>query len=273
MKAINKFSSREHVRILQGLLNVYGGYKLECDGLFGNKTKTALDEWQKSHGLVQDGSCGDLTLATFNVLETDNNTLLMRIPLAKITKCGIVTKDKKNISQKSWGTNYARTYNFIINGGMFDTKSKAVVQDTIQSGQIINGGNYSNYGMAFCNDRNTGSIYPSTTANSSHKPVDFIGGAPALLPYKDTKGLSHNYLNQSTRWNMIGCDDKYFYYFTSISSVKMSQMEKWANYYNIQTLINLDGGGSRFLTIGGSEILKTDGRGIPQIIGINIKEV
>ena len=56
-----KFNSRgNNVRWLQFELNRYG-YRLVVDGIAGEKTITALKDFQSSHGLVADGICGPLT--------------------------------------------------------------------------------------------------------------------------------------------------------------------------------------------------------------------
>lgn len=56
-----KFNSRgNNVRWLQFELNRYG-YRLVVDGIAGEKTISALKDFQSSHGLVADGICGLLT--------------------------------------------------------------------------------------------------------------------------------------------------------------------------------------------------------------------
>ena len=56
-----KFNSRgNNVRWLQVELNRYG-YRLVVDGIAGEKTITALKDYQSSHELVADGICGPLT--------------------------------------------------------------------------------------------------------------------------------------------------------------------------------------------------------------------
>lgn len=58
-----KFNSRgNNVRWLQFELNRYG-YRLVVDGIAGEKTITALKDFQSSHGLVADGICGIRTRA------------------------------------------------------------------------------------------------------------------------------------------------------------------------------------------------------------------
>jgi peptidoglycan hydrolase-like protein with peptidoglycan-binding domain len=48
-------------RWLQYELNRVGGYKLIVDGVAGQLTITCLRNFQKTHGLVDDGICGPLT--------------------------------------------------------------------------------------------------------------------------------------------------------------------------------------------------------------------
>ena len=56
-----KFNSRgNNVRWLQFELNRYG-YRLVVDGIAGEKTISALKDFQSSHELVADGICGPLT--------------------------------------------------------------------------------------------------------------------------------------------------------------------------------------------------------------------
>ena len=56
-----KFNSRGNsVRWLQYELNRFN-YRLVVDGIAGEKTITALKDFQSSHGLVADGICGPLT--------------------------------------------------------------------------------------------------------------------------------------------------------------------------------------------------------------------
>ena len=58
-----KFNSRgNNVRWLQFELNRYG-YRLVVDGIAGEKTITALKDFQAKHGLKPDGICGPLTRA------------------------------------------------------------------------------------------------------------------------------------------------------------------------------------------------------------------
>ena len=57
---IKQGSSNNFVYLLQFLLNQYG-YKLDVDGIFGNKTKTAVLDFQENNSLVNDGIVGKNT--------------------------------------------------------------------------------------------------------------------------------------------------------------------------------------------------------------------
>lgn len=57
-------SKGEAVKALQTFLNLKGYPCGVADGIFGAKTKAAVIEWQKDHGLTPDGICGKLTWAT-----------------------------------------------------------------------------------------------------------------------------------------------------------------------------------------------------------------
>lgn len=263
MKALRKGSKGEQVKILQGLLKMRG-YQITVDGSFGGGTLAIVKTFQTNNNLTADGSVGKLTWEKLGVLPTDNDTLLLKIPFKNITLSSLITHNKERIKFEKYPSVLA--YNFIINGGMFDTKTYFVINDTVQGGKVINGGNYSNYGIAFGKK-----IKPTTTAMASQEGLDFIGGSPSLLPYLCEKGLSKAYLNQSTKWNMIGLDGDNFYYLTNLSAMKMKKMVNWANFYNLTSLINLDGGGSRALALDNSVCLATDGRAIPQVIGLKVR--
>ena len=50
-----------YVKVLQLLLNYYGGFNLEVDGDFGPKTKSAVTDYQMKNGLEVDGVVGKET--------------------------------------------------------------------------------------------------------------------------------------------------------------------------------------------------------------------
>lgn len=67
---------------------------------------------------------------------------------------------------------------YILNGGLFDTASGWSTVDTIQDGEIINGGNYTNVGFAFVGD----TLKMMTTEEAkSNGYKSFLGGGPTLI--------------------------------------------------------------------------------------------
>ena len=60
MTTLKRGSTGTEVRELQELLNRYGA-ELTVDGIFGNKTHTAVVEFQKTVGIGTDGIVGPVT--------------------------------------------------------------------------------------------------------------------------------------------------------------------------------------------------------------------
>ena len=54
-------SKGEEVRLLQEGLNRFGNYNLDTDGIFGDKTKAAVTDFQKKNNLTVDGIAGENT--------------------------------------------------------------------------------------------------------------------------------------------------------------------------------------------------------------------
>ena len=50
-------AERITTRRMQALLNIMGGYSLDCDGIWGDKTSTALKAYQTKMGLIANGIC------------------------------------------------------------------------------------------------------------------------------------------------------------------------------------------------------------------------
>lgn len=273
MKTLKKGILRcNETRILQGMLNLHGA-KLSVDGSFGSGTRSAVILFQKEKGLVADGIAGPATQRALGILPASNSRIVtIRIPFSAIIAQGLILKDKTRVT---FGTlTSTKSYNFSINGPMFDTRSYAVVNDVVNDGKLINGGNYSDKGIAMYNSRSNGCMYYTNTTAAVGKKVDFVAGSPTLIingkKSIDAKGLGKSYLNQSTIWNCMGCDESNFYYMTSLSRIKLNAMAVEGLAQGIDTLINLDGGGSRALSINQKVILPTDGRAIPCAIGLKV---
>lgn len=58
LEEISEGSTGRTVKSMQCLLNEFGGYFLEVDGIAGSKSITALINYQKKNGLLADGICG-----------------------------------------------------------------------------------------------------------------------------------------------------------------------------------------------------------------------
>lgn len=278
MRNLNKNSKGEQVKVLQGLLRLRG-YNIAVDGSYGLKTQKAVANWEELNNLPGcrnklgswDGSCGPTVWHSLGVAKTAEDILLLKIPKRAITKSRVIVRDKEGVSFPKYAMNYP--YNFIINAGMFNMPSKKlkrehwyeIVQDTVSCGKLVNGGNFTDKGISFGK-----TIKPTTTSKAMQEGLDFVGGAPAFGPVEDLKGISGGYLNQNTKWNLIGLDEEYFIYITNLTPMKISALTKAAKANGATTLINLDGGGSRALALAGNVALATDGRGIPECIGLQI---
>lgn len=270
MKTLSQGTKGTVVKIYQGLLKLHGYDPKGIDGSFGPGCHNATVQFQKDHGLNPNGHVDSKTWEAIGVPWTSSTDILcIKIPLKVLTAQQVLLKNKQKYSVQKFSAEYPQ-YNFIFNAGMFNMSDRFIISDTVIDGKVINGGNYSNIGFAFCNDRSVGSIYPSTTQNSTNKNVDFVGGSPALIPVRDNKGLNSAYLNQSTIWTMIGLDDQNFYYMTNLATMKMSKMISEAQRLKIKHLINLDGGGSRSMAMCGTGILTTS-RAIPEVIALKIQ--
>lgn len=58
IEEISQGCNSRTVKTMQILLNEFGGYFLEVDGIAGNATITALTNYQRKNGLLPDGICG-----------------------------------------------------------------------------------------------------------------------------------------------------------------------------------------------------------------------
>jgi peptidoglycan hydrolase-like protein with peptidoglycan-binding domain len=265
MKTIKRGSTGELVRILQAFLG------LTVDGSFGPATDKAFRLWQSTNGLVSDGSCGPKSWAKLGFVQTKSDKLYAwSRPFANIDGIRVSLYDK-NRGYSVAKHNTAISGFIAINGVMFDTKTYQNVTDLIIDGQVNNGGNYSDKGIAFGNPWAGISAYQSTTANSTGKKVDFIGGAPTLI-YSGTKdgnlkGLTQSYWNQVTQRMAIGISATALYIITTgqANKVNLSVVQDEGLFQKLTTLINLDGGGSTAMAVG-DKIAFGAGRNVPSAI-------
>lgn len=272
MKMLKKGNTGKEVKILQGLLQIHG-YDVVIDGSFGTATDKAVKEVQAYAGRPTDGVVGDNTWAALGVMKPFNSKICtIQIPFTAIEAQQIMLKNNQKYSVEKFAKEY--NYNFVVNAGMFDMKTLRNVQDMIIAGKIDNGGNYSDKGLAFCNNRSTGCIYASTTSKSNGKAVDFVGASPTLIidgkRNVDMKGLTQSYFNSVTKRVCYGCDDKNFYLMITMNNCNLEAMIQEGLNQGIETLINEDGGGSQSLYLGNATVIPTDGRAIPSALGLRI---
>lgn len=266
MKTLKYGSTGEQVKILQALLNI------KADGSFGNATKDALIAYQKSKGLGADGICGNSTWTSFYYVPTASPLIyVQKIPFSKIADIDVLLHDKdKTYSVAKFAKEYGA--NICINGAMFDMNTYQNVTDLVIDGVVNNGGNYSNKGIAFENNK----AYASTTADCKGRPVDFIGGAPILIQNYvkniDMKGLTQAYYTSITQRIAVGVDDNNFYILTTgrTNKCNLEAILSEGLFQKIKTLINLDGGGSTAECINGQTVF-TGNRNIPSAVVIKLQ--
>lgn len=171
---------------------------------------------------------------------------------------------------------------YLINAGMFSMTGEhrgLTVCDTIIDGQIINGGNYTDKGIAW--DDND--LCPEQTASAKRRGYEyFLGGSPSLVWYGnvliDGKGFSNWFLNtaESIRIGMGINDDELIFCFPE-KEMKLPDFAKMMQAAGCKHAINLDGGGSTsvFKNKNGQMVAlnkRTEDRANSTWLGIFLKE-
>ena len=275
MRSLHKGNTGKEVKIFQGWLNVLGYYFGENDGSYGPKTVAAVKVYQAKHGLAVDGCAGPITQKEMGFLPAKNSKIMvLRIPFSKIEKAGVLLKDKQKYSVASLARAYGM--NVVVNGPFFDMRTLQNVSDMIIAGKLINGGNYTDKGLAFGNDFKNIGIYPSTMANSRGKPVDFCGGCPALIrggkKDVDMKGISQSIYASITRRTCTGVTKDALYIMLSLQNCNLEAMVQEGLNQGLIFLKGNDGGGSQSLFLGSDTVIPTDGRAIPSGEGLLVRK-
>lgn len=274
MRSLKRGNTGKETKILQGWLSALGYYNGKIDGSYGPATVEAVRKYQTAHGLAVDGMAGPSTQKEMGFLPVKNSKIMvLRIPFSKIEKAGVLLRDKQKYSVASLAKSFGM--NVVVNGGFFDTRSLQNVTDLIVKGAVNNGGNYTDKGLAFGNDfRNIG-IYPSTTANSRGKPVDFMGGVPVLIQdgkkAVDMKGIAQSIYTSVTRRMCTGVTKDAFYIMLSLQNVNLEAMVQEGLNQGLLFLKNNDGGGSQSIYLGSDTVIPTDGRAIPSGEGLLVR--
>ena len=135
---------------------------------------------------------------------------------------------------------------YLINAGMYDTKSGLTVCDTIVDGVLLNGGNYTDKGFAW-DDNN---LEPDTTAAAKARGYKFfLGGSPSLIWDDklniDGKGFDKYFLNtaKSVRIGM-GINDKELIICFPAAAKTLGTFAGIMAAAGCRYAVNLDGGGS-----------------------------
>jgi hypothetical protein len=152
-------------------------------------------------------------------------------------------------------------------------KSYQNVTDLIIGGQLNNGGNYSDYGIAFSSPWTAAGAFQSTTdACHGRKGMDFIGGAPPLVlasaKHTELKGLTKAYASNLTQRMSVGVSSDALFIITTGQGNKanLATLTEEGVFQGLTALINLDGGGSTSMVIGGQTVFL--GRNIPSALVI-----
>ncbi len=71
--SLSRGNTGDNVKRLQEKLNEFG-YSVQVDGIFGSKTKKAVEQYQKDNGLTVDGIAGPKTLSKMGLEIASNNS-------------------------------------------------------------------------------------------------------------------------------------------------------------------------------------------------------
>jgi len=135
---------------------------------------------------------------------------------------------------------------YLINAGMYDTKSGLTVCDTIVDGVLLNGGNYTDKGFSW-DDNN---VTPDTTAVAKTRGYKFfLGGSPSLVwdgkLNIDGRGFDKYFLNSAKSVRIgLGISDKELIVCFPAAAKKLGVFAGIMAAAGCRYAINLDGGGS-----------------------------
>ena len=264
-------STGVHVKFAQAMLDLYG-YELSVDGSCGQKTERVIKQYQKDHGLKDDGICGPITWRSLGFRDTKNpNIACIEIPFSKIEKANVLLKDKEKYSCMKFAKMNGG-YDIVLNAGFFAFSDMHSVTCIYQNGTPKCWGN-ANSGIAF--STKDGHAKQLTRSEASGKPYDLLCGAPVLIQNGvkdlDMEGISTSTYNSKTKRTCMGVTDNSILLFFSLANMSLEDMLKEGLYQKVTFMQGNDGGGSQSVVINENWVLTTDGRSIPSAVGIKLK--
>ena len=172
-KQLSYGSVGEDVEKLQKALNAYGDYGLDTDGVYGAKTKAAVEKYQAANNLTKDGIAGNNTLGLLystntGTTTTTNNTTTTSQPTAvqqAQTLLDQVTANKPGEYTSTWRDQTDALIKQLMDRGPFSydinndplwemykdnatTQGKLAMMDTMGQVAALSGGYSNSYAQA-----------------------------------------------------------------------------------------------------------------------------
>lgn len=168
-KQLSYGSTGEDVKKLQEALNAYGDYGLDTDGVYGTKTKEAVENYQAANNLTKDGIAGKNTLGLLYGTNTGTtNTTTTSQPTAvqqAQTLLDQVTANKPGEYTSTWRDQTDALIKQLMDRGPFSydinndplwemytdqatTQGKLAMMDTMGQVAALSGGYSNSYGQA-----------------------------------------------------------------------------------------------------------------------------
>ena len=250
MKTIKRGSTGYDVKVLQRILKVPG------DGLFGNRTKQALIEYQKLNGLTPDGICGPKTWAF----------ILSRNGVTKYKTATIIKDPPEHIGFIVSNKTFKQTASdFITNGTYFwngQTNGILIDDGKVYCGSSSHAWRGFPQSVLYFDGQNVGAKrikYAPELGNV----VWAIGGCGMITPYgysPVSEGFSGKYsdiLNKRDK-TVIGYMNGEIYRIV-VPSISHGSLLNLLKEIGLEIAISLDGGGSTCMRTF-EDVMKSDGR-------------
>ena len=282
MRNLSRFSlnNRQEVKFLQAAVNLYINAGLVVDGSFGRLTETAVKAFQKDRDLFQTGKADRDTLLELGFRDTHNKNIVMfEVPFTEIDAVNVLVKDKQGYTVERFADELG--YDVVWNGGFFRVSTLEMSNLTMVGGKILFWG-MSHRGIAYPNDftNAVGGSY----GEFLNRPFDMQGGAPVLIDkyQKDSYGLIEFlrsstankaiYYNKTRRCCTAITSKSIIVAFSLVPLSCVDMTDEGLAQKDISFMQNNDGGGSQSVAIGGTTVIATDGRKIPEAVGIRLKK-